>query len=318
MPQNFPPLPPSLETDDAMSSATPHATGRFFSALGAKVGARPLAAGLYLVATPIGNLGDMTIRALETLAAADVILVEDRRVSAVLLKHYGITTPMLNYHEHNAEEMRPQILSRLAAHQVVALISDAGTPLVSDPGYRLVQDCVAGDHLITALPGASAVLTGLILSGLPTDRFFYAGFLPQKSAERRSKLHEIIGIPATLIFYEAPHRIAETLEDAAVVFGNRSAAIGRELTKKFEEIRRGTLQDLAAFYASAPKPKGEIVLIIGGASADQPILSETSLDNRLRALLEKHSTKDAAAILSAETGIHRKELYARALIINAG
>jgi 16S rRNA (cytidine1402-2'-O)-methyltransferase len=268
--------------------------------------------GLHVIATPIGNLGDITLRALSTLAAADVILAEDKRVTRVLLNHYGITTPIIAYHEHNAGEMRPLLMARLAEGQALALVSDAGTPLVSDPGYKLVEAAIAAGHAVTALPGASAVMTALVLSGLPSDRFFFEGFLPNRSGERRRRARELESVPSTLIFFEAPHRIAETLVDLAAVYGERPAAVARELTKKFEEIRRGSLPDLAAHYAEAGAPRGEIVLLVGAPQADSEI-SDTAIDAALERALALHSQRDAVQLVSADLGLPRKRVYARAL-----
>lgn len=288
-----------------------------FTVLGLNAEADRLVPGLHVVATPIGNLGDITLRALSTLAAADAILAEDKRVTKVLLAHYGITTPILAYHEHNAGEMRPQVLARLAEGQALALVSDAGTPLVSDPGYKLVEAAIEAGHFVTALPGASAVLVGLVLSGLPSDRFFFEGFLPTKSGERRRRAREIEHVPASLIFFEAPHRIAECLVDLAAVYGDRPAAVARELTKKFETIRRGTLPELAARYASEGPPKGEIVLVVGPPAAEAT-LGDEAIDAALHAALATHSQRDAVQLVSGELGLPRKRVYARAIRLAEG
>jgi len=266
------------------------------------------------VATPIGNLRDMSLRALSTLASAEVILAEDKRVTKTLLAHYGITTPMLSYHEHNAEEMRPKVLAMLAEGKALALVSDAGTPLVSDPGFRLVEAAVAVGYPVSAVPGASAVLAALVMAGLPSDRFFFEGFLPSKAGERRRRLREIEAIPATLVFFEAPHRVVETLDDMAAVFGARPAALARELTKKFETVRRGLLPELAAQFSAEGPPKGEIVLVIGGPEAAAP-LGDEAIDAALAKALETHSARDAVALVSADLGLPRKKVYARALLL---
>ena len=224
--------------------------GSSFTAFGIKVEAQSIAPGLHVVATPIGNLGDITFRALGTLAAAKAVLAEDTRVSRRLLAHYGITTPMIAYHEHNAAEMRPKILARLAAGEALALISDAGTPLVSDPGYKLVEAAIEEGFHVTSLPGPSAVLAALVVSGLPTDRFFFEGFLPPKSSARQERLSALAAIPGTLVFFESPRRVAAMLADAAAILGNRSAAVARELTKFYETVRRGTLNSLSDAYGS--------------------------------------------------------------------
>lgn len=283
-----------------------------FTVLGLAAEAERLHPGLHLVATPIGNLGDISLRALSTLAAADLILAEDKRVTKVLLAHYGITTPIMAYHEHNAAEMRPFVMEKLAAKQALALVSDAGTPLVSDPGYKLVEAAIEGGFHITAIPGASAVLTALVLSGLPSDRFFFEGFLPNKSGERRRRARELEAVPASLVFFEAPHRIAESLADLAAVFGARPAAVARELTKKFETIRRGTLEELASQYANEPTPKGEIVLIVSPPAA-AGVLDDDAIDEALAKALETHSKRDAVDLVAAELGLPRKRVYARAL-----
>ena len=209
----------------------------------------PLAPGLYLVATPIGNLADITLRALSVLARADVVYCEDTRHSLTLTAHFGITTHLSPYHEHNAVRERPKILAALAGGRRVALISDAGTPLISDPGYKLVRDAIDAGHRVESLPGPSAALTALTSSGLPTDAFFFAGFLPARSAARRTRAEELKAVPSTLVFFEAPSRVAESLADLAAVLGPRPAAIARELTKRFETITRGTLTELAAASA---------------------------------------------------------------------
>lgn len=283
-----------------------------FTVLGLSAEAEPLLPGLHIVATPIGNLGDISLRALATLSAADAILAEDRRVTKVLLAHYGITTPILVYHEHNAAEMRPEILRRLAEGQALALVSDAGTPLVSDPGYKLVEAAVAAGHPVTTIPGASALLAALVLSGLPSDRFFFEGFLPAKTAERRRRIRDISTIPATLAFFEAPHRVAESLGDMAAILGDRPACIARELTKKFETVRRGPLGVLAAQFTVEPTPKGEIVMLVGppGEGAG---LGDAEIDSALAMALEKHSQRDAVQIVAAELGLPRRRVYARAL-----
>ena len=288
-----------------------------FNILGHKSEAEPLAPGLYVVATPIGNLRDITVRALCTLAAADAILAEDTRTSMVLLKAYGISTPLIAYHEHNAAQVRPQILSRLKQGQALALISDAGTPLVSDPGYKLVGDLVAESLPLTAVPGASAVLAALVVAGLPTDRFFFEGFLPNKSGARRQRLNELAKIPGTLVFFESPRRTAECLADMAAVLGNRDGVMARELTKHFETVRRGKLADLAREFAEEPTPKGEVVLLIGPPNADEGASAEATLDEKLKEALLQYSLKDAATVVSQSSGLPRRQVYARAIALNA-
>jgi 16S rRNA (cytidine1402-2'-O)-methyltransferase len=264
-----------------------------------------------VVATPIGNLGDITLRAIEALREADLIACEDTRVTGKLLKAHGIDTRMIAYHDHNAERVRPVLIEHLQRGEKVALVSDAGTPLVSDPGYRLVREAVARGIPIIPLPGPSAALTALVVAGLPTDRFFFIGFLPQKAAARRAALAEVAGIKATLLVYESPHRLAAALADMAEMLGARDAAVARELTKLFEEARRGTLAELAAHYAGAPAPKGEIVVVVGPPSAPPP--RAENLDDALRAALKTMSVRDAVAHVASETGIARSQVYARAL-----
>ncbi|MBL8589363.1 MAG: 16S rRNA (cytidine(1402)-2'-O)-methyltransferase [Methylobacteriaceae bacterium] len=288
---------------------------RAFTIAGARIPAAPIAPGLHVVATPIGHLGDVTLRALATLAAADLVVAEDTRVTKTLLAHYGVATPLVAYHEHNAAQMRPQLLARLARGERLALVSDAGTPLVSDPGFRLVGEALAQGAAVTPLPGACAALAGLVVAGLPTDRFYFEGFLPERGAARRRRLAELATIPATLIFYESPRRIAACLADCAAVLGDRPAAAARELTKRFEETRRGGLAALAAAYAQEGEPRGEFVLLVGPPEADAAALSEAAVDARLTAALARHSAKDAAAIVAGETGLPRRQVYARAIAL---
>src|SRR5262249_40029787 len=243
--------------------------------------APPLASGLYLVATPIGNLRDVTLRALEVLAAADLIACEDTHVSRKLLDHYGIATPLTPYHDHNAAQARPQLLARLAQGAAVALISDAGTPLVSDPGYKLVREARAAGASVTALPGASAVLAALTLSALPSDRFFFEGFLPAKEGQRKRRIAELARIPATLILFETGPRLAAALTDLAAGLGSREAAVCRELTKLHEEVRRGELATLARETAAAAEPRGEIAIVIA-PPAEERELAADDLDALLR------------------------------------
>ena len=257
-------------------------------------------------------MGDITYRAVEVLSAADLVACEDTRVSGGLMTRLGLDRPLMPYHEHNAEKARPQLISRLKEGQVVALISDAGTPLVSDPGYRLVRACVAEGIHVTALPGASAVVTALQLSGLPNDRFLFGGFLPSKAAARRHALRDLAQVPATLMFYESPNRLGASLADMAAVLGSREAAVARELTKLHEEVARGDLFELANRYAEQP-PKGEVVVVVAPPDDARPPSIE-ELDQQLRAAVaEGCSVKDAAALVAAETGHARRDVYARAL-----
>jgi 16S rRNA (cytidine1402-2'-O)-methyltransferase len=289
-----------------------------YTAFGLKAEAEPIQPGLHVVATPIGNLGDISFRALATLAAADAVIAEDTRVTKVLLAHYGISTPMVAYHEHNATIMRPHLLARLASGAALALVSDAGTPLVSDPGFKLVTEAVASNIAVTSIPGASAVLAALVVAGLPTDRFFFEGFLPGKSAARRQRIAELATIPGTLVFFESPRRVAETLVDLTAVLGpSREAAMARELTKHFETVRRGKLSELAEALANEPAPRGEIVLLVGPPDSGAAVLLQADLDDLIGKALETYSVKDAAALVSAETGQPRRKVYARALELNA-
>ncbi len=280
-------------------------------------GAEPtptFAAGLYLVATPIGNSRDITLRALDILTAADVIACEDTRVTAKLLARHNISRPLLAYHEHNAGKAGPGIIRRLKNGEIVALVSDAGTPIISDPGYRLVAACVAEGLYVTHLPGPSSALTGLVLSGLPADRFMFAGFPPVKSGKRRTFLEEVKAAPSTLIFLESPKRLAASLADMAAVLGDRPAAIGRELTKMFEEVRRGKLNELADYYRLAGPPRGEVTVIVGPPAKAAAIGGE-QLDGLLAAALRRASVRDATAEVAAATGVTRREVYARALAL---
>ncbi len=287
-----------------------------YTAFGLKAEAEPIRPGLHVVATPIGNLGDISFRALATLAAADTIIAEDTRVTKTLLAHYGIATPLVAYHEHNAAVMRPHLLARLAEGAALALVSDAGTPLISDPGFKLVSDALAQNIEVVSVPGASAVLAALVVAGLPTDRFFFEGFLPPKSAARRTRIAELSTIPGTLVFFESARRVAETLSDLAAVLGAREAAIARELTKHFETVRRGLLPDLASIVAAEGPPKGEIVVLVGPPGA-VPALAQEDVDARLGKALESLSVKDAAAVVSGETGQPRRKVYARAVELAA-
>jgi len=277
--------------------------------------AHPLAPGLHLVATPIGNLGDLTLRAHWVLRNVDRILCEDTRVTSRLLAHYGIKKPLEAYHDHNADRVRPVVLEALRSGEKLALVSDAGMPLVSDPGYKLVREAVAEGLPVTAAPGASAALTALILSGLPPDAFLFAGFPPPRAGARRKALAQWAKLPATLIFYEGPSRVAASLADMAAQFGDRDAAVARELTKRHEEVRRGRLSELAQHYKEAGDPRGEVVIVVGPPEPQSMAAAEPDLDERLQMLLGEHSLRDAVARLSAETGLPRRALYERALAL---
>jgi 16S rRNA (cytidine1402-2'-O)-methyltransferase len=273
-----------------------------------------LMSGLYLVATPIGNAGDITLRALDILSRADIVLCEDTRTSGKLMKIHGLHATLQPYHEHNAERVRPMIMKHLNQGKVVAMISDAGMPLVSDPGYKMVEACVLEGLMVTAAPGPSATLTALVLSGLPTDRFFFQGFLPSKTVARLKALGEISTIPGTLIFLESAKRLLVSLTDMRSVLGNRPAAVGRELTKFYEEIRRGNLDELVAYYAEAGAPKGEITLCVGPPLANTPPSDEV-LDTMLKEALKSQTVKDVAAHFAMTTGLPKRVLYNRALVL---
>ena len=270
--------------------------------------------GLSIVATPIGNAADITLRALAVLDGVDAIACEDTRVTGKLLALYDIRKPCIAYNDHNAERVRPALIERLRRGERLALVSDAGTPLVSDPGYKLVRAAIAEGLPVTAVPGASAPLAALALSGLPTDRFFFAGFLPRLAAARRRALTALADLPATLIFFESPRRLGAALADMLAALGDRPAAVARELTKLFEEVRRARLGDLAAHYGSTAAPRGEVVILVGApeAGADRAAAAAT-LDDRLRSARAGASLRDAVAAVAAATGLPRGAVYARAL-----
>ena len=272
-----------------------------------------LAPGLYVTATPIGNARDISLRALDVLRSCDAIVAEDTRVTAKLLAIHGISRPLSAYNDHNAARERPKLLARLRQGARLALVSDAGTPLVSDPGFKLVRAALAEDLPVHAIPGASAPLTALALAGLPTDRFLFAGFLSSRRGERLGTLEELKGVRATLVFFESAQRLAESLADMAEVLGPRPAAVGRELTKRHEEMRRGDLAELAAQYAREGAPRGEVTLVVGPPLQAEPDLAQVD------ALLEKalaHMPVRAAAELVAEAqGLPRRVAYARALAL---
>jgi 16S rRNA (cytidine1402-2'-O)-methyltransferase len=272
-----------------------------------------LAAGLYVTATPIGNARDITLRARDALAACDLIAAEDTRVTSKLLSIYGISKPLIAYNDHNAVRERPKLLAKLQSGARVVLVSDAGTPLVSDPGYKLVREALAEGLPVHALPGASAPLTALALAGLPTDRFLFAGFLSHKQGERRAVLEELRSLRATLIFFESPQRLAATLADMMAIFGNRSAAVARELTKLHEEIRRDDLSTLARYYADAEPPKGEVTLLVGPAPDSEPDYRRA--EKLLADALEFMPVRAAADLVAEALDLPRRETYARALTL---
>ena len=270
--------------------------------------------GLYIVATPIGNLGDLSPRAADILRRADVIAVEDSRVTAGLLRHIGTKTPMVPYHDHSAEGVRPALIARMAT-QAVALVSDAGTPLISDPGFKLVRDARAAGHLVVTIPGPCAAVAALTLAGLPTDRFLFVGFLPSKAHARSEAIAEIATIRATLVLYESGPRLGASLAALAEGLGDREAAVTREITKRFEEAVTGTLTTLATRYADAP-PRGEIVIVIA-PPGDAPPASAADADTALADALTRLSTGQAASEVAKALGLDRKTLYARALELKA-
>lgn len=279
--------------------------------------APPLEPALYIVSTPIGNLKDITVRALETLAAARIIACEDTRITSTLTHRFGLKTQLLAYHEHNADKQRPKIMAELEAGNAVALVSDAGTPLVSDPGFRLVRDVVAAGHKVVPVPGASAPLAGLVASGLPSDTVLFAGFLPQKGGPKSKRLIDLAAIPATLIFFESPHRTAATLHQMAELLGgDRDAVVARELTKKFETFERGTLVELAERF-SDQSVKGEIVILVGPPE-EAPEADEADLDDLLRAALGDMPVSAAAKKVAKATGLDRGAVYKRALDLKGG
>lgn len=280
---------------------------------GSQFEARSLSPGLYLVATPIGNLRDVTLRALETLASADLICCEDTRITSRLLKHYGIDRPLKPYHDHNAAKVRPALLQRLSGGASIALVSDAGTPLISDPGYKLVVEAIAQGHRIEVVPGASAPILAIALSGIPSDRFLFAGFLPARSSERRRALEELGSLQAALVFFEAPGRIADTLEAIRAVLGDRRIAIARELTKLHEEVMRGSADELLQEIASRAGLKGEITLVV--APPAERAVDPGAVEEALRLALVDASPAKAAAQVARRFGIPKKDLYALALRI---
>jgi len=274
----------------------------------------PLEPGLYIVATPIGNLGDLSPRAADILTRADVVAVEDSRVTAGLLRHIGAKRPMVPYHDHNAEGVRPGLVARMGT-EAVALVSDAGTPLISDPGYKLVRDARAAGHAVVTIPGPCAAIAALTLAGLPTDRFLYLGFLPPKQGARATAIAEVAGVRATLVLYESGPRLAACLAALAEGLGDRDAAVTREITKRFEEAVTGTLSTLAARYADAP-PKGEIVIVVA-PPGEAAAASAEDADTALREAMTRLSVGQAASEVAKALNLDRRTLYARALALKA-
>ena len=276
----------------------------------------PLVPGtLYLVATPIGNLEDITLRALRVLRECDVVAAEDTRHTGQLLKHFGITKPLLSYFKFNEARRSTEFVERLRRGEKIALVTDAGSPGISDPGGRVVAAAVAAGCRVEPVPGACALIAGLTASGLPTDEFHFVGFLPHKSGQRANRLASLVAVPGTLVFYESPQRLAESLADLAAVLGDRPAAVCRELTKLHEEVRRGGLADLAATYGAADTPKGEVVVVVGGAPADQAEVDDDAIDAALKDAMATMSVRDAAAAVATALGQPRRVVYAKALAL---
>ena len=272
---------------------------------------------LYLVSTPIGNLGDISERAKETLATVDLIACEDTRTTGALLNLLGIKHgPLTAYHEHNADKAKNELIDKLKKGVSIALVSDAGTPLVSDPGFRLVRACREENLPVTTIPGANAVLSALQLSGLPSDSFYFGGFLPPKSAARKQTRERIKMIKATLIFYDTPNRLSDTLQDILSVLGNRQMAVVREITKKFEETCIDTVQNLIDYYNQNGTPKGELVLVIDRADKSQTALTDKQIDEMILKTLQTSSVRDTAEIVSQTTGLSKKQIYKRAVELN--
>jgi len=299
----------SQSTADSSSAREPSG-----AALHEQAPARSLSAGLYPVATPIGNLRDITLRALDVLGAADLIVCEDTRVTRKLLTRYGITTKTVPYNDHNAQRVLPGLIRRLNDGDSLALVSDAGTPLISDPGFKLVEAAVSENISVYPIPGANAAIAGLVSSGLPTDSFFFAGFLPPKQGARRTRLKELARIPGSLVFYESSGRLAASLADMRDVLGMRDAAVAREITKLHEEVMRGTLVHLAATYKEQGGPRGEIVIVVGPPGAE--IVSDETVEQAIRDALQTMSVRDAASEVAQQTGRSRREVYSKALTIS--
>jgi len=281
----------------------------------AVAGSKP-AAGLYVVPTPIGNMRDITLRALDILQDVDLIACEDTRVTGRLLDQHDITTPVTPYHEHNARRVRPELLRRLDSGASIALVSDAGTPLISDPGYRLVREATELGYPVTALPGPSAVLTALTAAALPTDRFMFIGFPPPRTSARKQAFQEISAVGASLIFFESARRLAGSLADMRDVLGDREAVVARELTKRFEELRRGTLSELALHYTRDGPPKGEIVIVVA-PPGDTPPPEEDTIDDLLKEALPGRTLRDAVDLVAGRLELPRRTVYERALAIKS-
>ncbi len=299
----------NVENEQRQGSDT---AGGLIQAVGAELErlmASPLEPGLYFVATPIGNLGDVTLRALATMANADRLYCEDTRISRRLLERFGINRRLSVYHEHNAGDVRPEIMEQLEAGGSVALISDAGTPAISDPGFKLAVSALEANHKVVPVPGPSAVTSALTVSGLATDRFLFAGFLAQKSTARRQQIAELADIPATIVLYESPHRLKDCLKDLGEMLGERPAAVAREITKRYEEIKRGSLTELAA-WADDVAARGEITIVIGQSkTAPSEDISDETIEDHLGALLNDHPPARAAKMVAAELGVPKSRVY---------
>ncbi|WP_373005868.1 16S rRNA (cytidine(1402)-2'-O)-methyltransferase [Hyphomonas sp.] len=305
-----------MSSPDPSEPEAIHASGDSTGSRLAGQPAQTLGPGLYVVSTPIGNLRDITLRALDVLKTVEEVLAEDTRVAGKLMSAYGLKVRLSPYHDHNGAERRPDLISRMQAGAKIALISDAGTPLVSDPGWKLAHDALEAGVKVYPIPGASAMLAGLVASGLPSDHFMFAGFLPPKSGARRAAAEALKGVPGTLIFYESGPRLAASLDDlAASLGGNRQAAVARELTKLFEETRRGTLSELAAHYAEAGPPRGEIVLLVGPPLDTE--ITQANLDAALLDALKEQPTKAAASAVAEALGLPKRDVYQRALQLKA-
>jgi len=305
-----------MSSPDPSEPEAIHASGDSTGSRLAGQPAQTLGPGLYVVSTPIGNLRDITLRALDVLKTVEEVLAEDTRVAGKLMSAYELKVRLSPYHDHNGAERRPDLISRMQAGAKIALISDAGTPLVSDPGWKLAHNALEAGVRVYPIPGASAMLAGLVASGLPSDHFMFAGFLPPKSGARRAAAEALKGVPGTLIFYESGPRLAASLDDlAASLGGNRQAAVARELTKMFEETRRGTLSELAAHYAEAGPPRGEIVLLVGPPLETE--ITQASLDAALLDALRDQPTKAAANAVAEALGLPKRDVYQRALQLKA-
>ena len=276
-----------------------------------KIIQKKIAGGLYVTSTPIGNLGDISTRALNLLKSADYIACEDTRVSGKLLSHYGIGTPAIAYHDHNAPKVMPKLIGLLSQGKIIALISDAGTPLISDPGYKLVNECQKEGIMVTSIPGASALLCALTSAGMPTDNFLFCGFLSSKTSARQKELEKFAQVPVTLIYYESPKRLLNCLIDMRAVLGNRLCAVCREMTKLYEEVQKRNLDDLIDFYKNRPTPKGEIVIVVSPPEKGEGRVDD--LDDAMKKALKTLSVKEAVAAVTYMTGRKRKDVYTKAL-----